>query len=86
MFSLCDAQDAVELFSGAAESGNESGLDNGVSATGDKRERDLFEVSRPHSFTIIFVTAIKRGVRCAVRIGTNISISTGGRLYVIFYG
>ena len=43
MFSLCDAQNAVELFSGVAESGNESGLDNGVSATGDKRERDLFE-------------------------------------------
>ena len=80
---MCDAQDAVELFSGVAESGNESGLDNGVSATGDKRERDLFEVS---SFTIIFVTAIKRGVRGVVRTGTNISISTGGRLYVIFYG
>ena len=63
---MCDAQDAVELFSSVAESENETGSDNGVSATGDKREeRDLYEVSLLQSF--FYGHKKRRSVRCPYR-------------------
>ena len=38
-------QDVVDLFADDVEIGNESEVENGVSATEDKREREFFEVS-----------------------------------------
>ena len=38
-------EDVVDLFANGVESGDESKVENGVSTTKEKREREFFEVS-----------------------------------------